>query len=243
MFISLKYTLLASSFLLLLVSCNRSITGIRGEGPVTEKTYQLDEGFDRLRVEEAWKVKLIKADQPKVVIRTQENIHPYMEPEVKNGKLVIAFAKGSNFRNIKTQEADVYYTSLKEISASSAGKVEGENLLEQKELNLHASSASSIRLDKLKVGTLNADVSSAATIRLSGTSLEFTGDASSASKIDARSLKVKTANLDASSAANISVEVVDQITADASSGSTIRYSGNPSSTNLSHSSGGSIKSN
>lgn len=238
-----KTILLTSFLLLLLISCNRSITGIRGEGPVTEETYELNENFDHLRVEEAWKVKLIKADRPKVIIRTQENIHSYVEPEVKNGKLVIAFTKGANFRNIKVQEADVYYTSLKEISASSAGKVNGENLIEQKELNLHASSASSIILDKLKVGSLNADASSAATIKLSGTSLKFTGDASSASKIDAGSLKVKTANLQASSAANITISALEEITAKATSGAKIKYSGSPKLKNTNQSSGGHIEQN
>src|SRR5699024_10553549 len=134
---------------LFLVSCNRSITGIRGEGPVTEETYVLDENFDILHAKQAWKVKLIKAEQPKVVIRTQENIHPYIKPHVKNGKLTIGFDNASNFRNIKTQEADVYYTSLKEIRTSSAARVQGKDLLEQKELVLHASSASSITLDQL----------------------------------------------------------------------------------------------
>lgn len=231
--------LLAIFLIIFLSSCNLSISQIKGKGPVVEKTYEFPKGFSGLEAMQAWKVNLIKADKAKVVIRTQENIHPYITPEVHNGKLSIGFNKKTSFKNISKQEADIYYTSLENIHASSASKITSDETFNQEKIKVNASSAATIELI-LKTKSATASASSASKIKLSGTSINFEGKASSASSIQASSLKAKKADLSTSSAGKIAIEVVDEVKANASSGSSITISGQPKTKNLHHSSGGSI---
>ena len=150
----------AAFLIIFLSSCNLSISQIRGKGSVVEKTYDFPKGFNSLEAMQAWKVNLIKADKAKVVIRTQENIQPYITPEVHNGKLSIGFNKKASFKNISKQEADVYYTSLDDIQASSASKIFSDETFDQEKMKVKASSAASIDLI-LKAKNTTADASSA----------------------------------------------------------------------------------
>lgn len=238
------FTSLAILFSLLFSSCSSSSGHkIRGEGPVTTKTYILNRDFNQLEAQQAWDVRLIKSDTAKVVIKTQENIHDYITPKVKNGKLVIGFDQSANFRQINIQEAEVYYKSIESIKSSSASQVRIEDTLTQKEISFSASSAGSITATALKVGATQVKASSAAEITLEGTSINLSGKASSASTINASALKTKKADLQASSASNITINVLEEITAKASSGAKIKYSGQPKLKNTKQSSGGHIEQN
>lgn len=225
------------------ISCaNKSSTAsspIKGSGPIVEKTYEFDQNFTKLTTSQAWDVRLIKADKPKVVVRTHENLQEYVNPKVKNGKLAVEFERSISIKNTKTQEMDVYYTDLKEIHTSSASAVSSQEVLEQKELLLKSSSASSIEL-QLKVGKTTVEASSAATVKLSGTSIEFDGNASSAASIKAKDLKVKNAHAHASSAGSIQIQPIDFLDAGASSGGSVYYYGNPKSSEIEKNIAGSV---
>ena len=123
------------------------------------------------------------------------------------------------------------------IETSSAAKVEAA--VKAGKCSLDASSASKI-VAALNVEECRADASSAAKITLSGKAAQFRANLSSAAKLSADELDAATCSIDTSSGSKASVHCSGTLRANASSGSSIRYSGD-CSTHLSKSSGGSIR--
>lgn len=147
--------------------------------------------------------------------------------------------RGGNYRN-SSIKVYVTYVLLEKISASSASGVFSDGPIKAPHLEINASSAATIELN-LVVDHVSVDVSSAAEVMLEGTAKSLQADASSAGAVDAYDLVVDDVNGAASSAGSIKTTANRQINAEASSGGSIRYRGNPTKTNTSASSGGSVK--
>lgn len=213
---------------LLLISCRSSKSdAIRAKGPVVEKNFEFGKNYTRIEVRNGWKVRLIHSPRMKTVVRTQKNIMDYVAPKVLNEKLVIDFNSGISIENIQTQTVDVYYRDLDEITVSEGAEIVGDDPFEQRNLTLTALSGGSIKLDQLKVGKTEVKADQEATVELSGTSVDFIAEVTKYSKLKAQSLKAITANLKAYTAGEIYIDVLDEVTADANTGATIQYYGEP----------------
>ena len=101
------------------------------------------------------------------------------------------------------------------------------------------SSASKVEAS-IEAESCSLDASSASKIILEGSAGTFRADMSSASKLNAEKFSAVNATIDTSSAASASIDCSGKLTASASSGSSVRYSGD-CQTSLEKSSGGSIR--
>lgn len=235
-------TLLFTVLLFSLFSCKIDLKQrmVTGKGSVIEKTFPLKQSFDRLSAHQGWDVKLIESDNPHLVVRTQENIFPVFKYEIKNGELFLGFKHNTSVKNVKVQKIEVYYQNLSEISASSSASVHSDELFNQKEMIVNASSSAQINL-RLKTGKSRVKSSSSSEIKLLGSSNDFEGKASSSSKIKAADLKIKTARLKASSSGFINTQAVESLEAHSSSSGIIQVLAKITTGNVSASSGGTIK--
>jgi|AntDeeMinimDraft_4_1070355.scaffolds.fasta_scaffold02235_2 hypothetical protein len=224
-------------------SCQFNIggNGVNAEGEIVEKEFKIDKTFDKVSTGSAWDVELIKSDETRLMVRTNENIIPLFEYKINGGELSIS-SKG-NIRNPDVMDVELYYKSLSEIHASSASDVTSKEVFEQRDITISSSSAADIIL-RLKTKNCNVSASSASDIELSGTSINFNANASSSADIDAENLKTKNSTVKASSAASIDVYATESLTAKTSSSGSIDYSGNPKTTDFDQStSGGDIEKN
>jgi hypothetical protein len=157
--------------------------------------------------------------------------------EVKGDRLKIHLERG-NYRNI---EVDVWvtYKTIESIDMSSASSVVTEGVLKAGSLSIDASSAADGTLE-LDVESLEADVSSSADLEVSGKVSMMDISVASAGKFDAYNLDCEEAEVSASSAGSARVNVSKRIDANASSGGSIRYKGNPDKVYEDESSGGSV---
>ena len=147
---------------------------------------------------------------------------------------VIISAEASDIRI----EADDNLIDL--VVAKAKGKTL-EVTLDQKANNLqNASITVTVPANGGNIRSLKA--SSASKIELEGSTESLSADLSSASKLDAAQLTAVNAAVSASSASKAEIACSGQLTAEASSGSSIRYTGD-CRTSLSKSSGGSIRKN
>jgi phage shock protein PspC (stress-responsive transcriptional regulator) len=110
-----------------------------------------------------------------------------------------------------------------ELSAACQADVSG---FRDEDLRLNASSAASARLN-VNVPHLEVDLSSAAHAELGGTATELSVDGSSASSLDALGLRATKASLDLSSGSEAKVHATDELKVDLSSGSQVKYAGQP----------------
>lgn len=103
-----------------------------------------------------------------------------------------------------------------------------------------ASSGSSITGSNLQLGDVAIDVSSGASIELSGVCKSIRGDASSGARFSGEGLRCESASFEASSGASAHAFATGAASGDASSGASVRFAGNPATLDRDESSGGSV---
>ena len=133
---------------------------------------------------------------------------------------------------------DLTATNRVVINGSSSGDIEAK-------VNaplLRCDASSSAKAELTHTGTEAAlNASSAGKIELSGAANKVTAVASSAGKVDGEEYTAKEASLRASSAGKITMHITDSLSAQASSGASVTYSGDPNIQSLNKSSGGRIR--
>lgn len=236
-----KLSVLIVTFLVMLfttTSCNLDyLAGIRGNGNVVSEDRTISSDFNSIKVQQGITVYLTQANSTKLNVEADENIIDLLITEVKNNELKIYFEKNV----YKTKARNVYLTAnnIDAIRTSSGAHVKGENTIETSNLDLDASSGSSIKIEVV-TNEIRTETSSGAHIKIAGKTTNLSASSSSGSSIDADDLKSINTIAKASSGADIDVYVSEQLTAKASSGGSIEYKGNPSNIDKDTSSGGSV---
>jgi hypothetical protein len=213
--------------------------GLRGNGNVETEDRKITSEFNEIKVSQGINLYLTQGNNVDLSVEADENIIDLLVTEVEGEVLKIYFDK-----NVSRGTKNVYLTATKinSIKSTSGADVKGEGVIKTKSITLNSSSGSAMKLN-LNAQNVECSTSSGADIDLTGTTVTFDGNASSGSHIDAEDLKSETSRADVSSGANIDVYASKEITAHASSGGDIDYSGNPTIVNKSKSSGGSVSKN
>ena len=225
--------------------------GIKGSGNIVTRTIEAP-AFDR--------VKVVITDKAtgKITIEADDNIMEYVVVEAKGGRLTATIDKSVN----NVSNADVTVTvpangRIRALDASSAARITSEVTLTADKFSIDASSAARIdaavkstsctvaassasNIDAaIETGSCTVGASSASKITLKGSADKCSIDMSSAAKLSAAEFTVADCSVDTSSAAKATVNCTDKLRAEASSGSSIRYTGD-CQTSISKSSGGSV---
>ena len=131
--------------------------------------------------------------------------------------------------------------NLEEISVSSAGSIVADGVLKGQDVEIGASSAGDFE-GKVQANNIRISVSSSGGVMLSGgNAASLTAKGSSSGRVRALDFSCESADVRVSSGASIRMNVKKAIMGRASSGGSIRYTGNPTRVNVSTSSGGSIR--
>ena len=214
--------------------------------------------FDRVDAARAVKVVITGKATGKITIEADDNIMEYVVVEAKGGRLTATIDKSVN----NVSNADVTVTvpangRIRALDASSAARITSDVTLTADKFSIDASSAARIdaavkstsctvaassasNIDAaIETGSCTVGASSASKITLKGSADKCSIDMSSAAKLSAAEFTVADCSVDTSSAAKATVNCTDKLRAEASSGSSIRYTGD-CQTSISKSSGGSV---
>ena len=235
----LKY--LAFAILTLSVECNiDSYNTIKGEGEVSEKEFNLST-FQEVTLANGWDVKLVQANENKLVVKANENLIDELKISEDDSSLKISTKSKDNISRADFKLITLYFSGdLKTLKASS-----GVNLFAQEQLNFNdieitSSSGSDVELN-VETQKLNCSSSSGSDMILkisstdvvasssSGSDLEITGKSNSikANSSSGSSLNLKgyTKSLTAKSSSGSKLDTKDlkaiNVNATASSGSSI----------------------
>jgi hypothetical protein len=195
--------------------------------------------FTGVKVAEGIDVYLIKGDKDSAKVEVYGTSIQNVITEVSGSYLKVHMRDG-NYKGRIEAKVYVTYTKLDKLSASSAGNIYSQGVIKTSSLEVGSSSAGTIEIE-VDAGEVDISASSAGEIEIKGIAKSLNADASSAGEIDAYDLEVESVVVDASSAGSIKVNVKDALSANASSGGSIRYRGNPSKSITNSSSGGSVK--
>jgi hypothetical protein len=197
--------LLFTLALLALSGCGFSLGGPTIQGSGVLKTEKRDlKGFDQIDVSAAIQLNFATGPQTTVEVSSDDNLLPLVVTEVKDGTLIIAM-KGSTSTRIGTT-VKVSAPKLKALTASGASKATLSGVAEK---------------------ALRLDVSGASEVTASGTADRLEIECAGASRVNAMKLTAQTVVVKASGASTAEVQTVQELDADASGASTIRYEGSP----------------
>ncbi|WP_158797821.1 head GIN domain-containing protein [Pedobacter sp. L105] len=131
-----------------------------------------------------------------------------------------------NRTNNTTVKVYITYKRLHDIAASSGSSIKTENILKTDRLNAEVSSGASID-GQIACEDFDLRTSSGASADLNGAIKNLTLQASSGSSVDALGLTAQYGRVITSSGASIKVNVSKSLETNTSSGSSIRYKGDP----------------
>jgi hypothetical protein len=196
--------------------------------------------FDEVSVSEAINLIIEEGTEEKAVVEVSGIDLEDVITEVRGSKLDIHMGRG-NYRSISVT---VYLTfkTLKSIDVSSAADLESKSVLKGNELSIQVNSAGRAVLE-VDVDALDVDVNSAGKLELSGKCNFNNIDINSAGKLYAYELQSKKVNADVNSAAKAEISVISELIAEANSGGSIYYKGNPEKVISNSDSGGRVRKN
>jgi hypothetical protein len=197
---------------------------VRGNGNVTTEERSVSE-FDALRVSTGIDVYLKQGDNISVKVEADENLHEYIETEVR-GSVLHVYTNNISIRQAERKRVYVTMKEIKSLQSTSAGDIVGETAITAEDIEIGASSSGDITLE-LHADNVEVNISSAGSIRLTGEANMMEADLSSAGDLSASEFRVKEADVNVSSAGDADINVSESLKARASSAGDIKYSGNP----------------
>lgn len=237
--------------------------GVDGNGNVKEEDRAV-EAFTRIKVGQSIdaNITIDPNASPSLTLQADENLLALIVTEVRNDELIISLKENVNQRKALT--ANIIVSELAAIDASSSANAVVKTPFTADEFSCDASSGADIKLatvtanyfsgtassgadlviQELTTQTLKLATSSNSDIELQkGSATNSTLTASSSGDIDASNFATQTCNAIASSGADIATQVTTQLTATASSGGLVKYSGSldAANVNASTSSGGRVR--
>ena len=207
----------------------------------TERSYDLV-GFSALDVATGIEVEFTTGDAHSVTVANKNGAWDKIEVKVEDDTLYLKkpYTSGLGYkRNKEKFYVTVSAPALYSLETSSGSKVSGTGLSGDT-VYVDTSSGSSVNVSEIDAGEIEIDTSSGSSVTLAGTCASVSSDTSSGSSLRATDLICDAATLSSSSGSSMSVTAKQSVDAKASSGASIRVSGNPASQNVKKSSGGSV---
>ncbi len=200
--------------------------------------------FNTLEVSAGIKVILYNSDRNYAEITTSKGDLEDLETEISGNTLDIAWASSSwgSFMSNRSAEVKLYFTNIEEIDISSGSNVTSNEVINSASFALEASSGAYAAL-AIECKDLTIDISSGASVNLEGKTVDQEVDISSGASYKGLDLISENTDISASSGASAKIYVTAHLSAEVSSGASIKYDGNPKSSDIDDDkwSGGSIR--
>ena len=183
-------------------------------------------GVTRLEVGSAFHVR-VTIGQPEVATVTyDDNLADLLDVGVDGGTLRLRLQPRAGLRNRPTLRAEVTVRRLEQVRASGAATVEVTGTVRNPGLRLEASGSSRVAAD-LGVDRVDATVSGASHLQLTGRAGALSVEGSGASNLELAGLSLQDLDIRLSGASHASVHVDRTIAAQLSGASALTYQGNP----------------
>jgi hypothetical protein len=220
-----------------LFSCQEFVNQTKGNGQVTTTKREVTENFTKIETSEAIAVEIEQAENNSIEVETDSNLQNHVKTTISNGVLKISLDKNMIVCNELIVRVKI--KELNEIKSSSASSIKSNTVFKGNNLNIIASSASTIDMEA-EFENITIDASSTGNVNIKGKTLKLETNASSASSIDASELMSNEVFAKTSSASDIKVYAIVKLDAKAESAGTIASVKRPRELRNEETSGGEI---
>lgn len=220
-------------------SCNLNVNhSITGSGNVTTENRPVTGDFKSIEISNALDLEIEQSDKTAITVIADDNVQKEITTKIENGVLIISSNTG-NFKNITSKKIIVKMPIIEGLEASSASTINTKATLKGKSLNINSSSAAHINAS-VEYENIQLSTSSASNQTIKGKALHLETSSSSGSVLNAGELLANEITADASSGSSTTVSPIVNLKADASSGGSIVYNKTPKSIQKEQNSGGSV---
>jgi hypothetical protein len=241
----LKFITLITKFIvitliaLLFGSCNlNGFHSVTGSGNVTTENRPVTGDFKSVEISNALDLEIEQSDKTEITVIADDNVQKEITTKIENGVLIISSTSG-NYKNVTSKKIIVKMPVIEGLEATSASTINSKNTLKGNSLNINSSSAAYINAT-VEYETIQLTTSSASNQTIKGKAIHLETSSSSGSVLNASELLVNEITADASSGSSTTVSPIVSLKADASSGGSIAYNKTPKSIQKEQSSGGSV---
>ncbi|TDB63483.1 head GIN domain-containing protein [Arundinibacter roseus] len=219
-----------------LSAAHAQLSGLKGNGRIQKERRPIS-GVREVRIDKGIDLYIKQGSQEVLVLEADENILEFITTDLDNGELRISLSR--NF--IRTQNLKVHLTvrTLQRLHASGGADVYSEGVLRAEKMSCIAEGGSDIRLE-LDVKNLTVSSSGGSDAYLKGLAQSVKATASGGSDIKAGQLRADLVVVEASGGSDAYVYADMELTARASGGASVYYSGNPKKVLRSTSGGGDV---
>lgn len=196
----------------------------KGNGDINTQTTSVDD-FSKVNIGGNYHITLLKGVEEEVSVKTDENLHQYIEIRVENGELIIN--SDFNLKPTDKVQVDIYYQSLDHISSSGASFIEHSDVLTGEDLEIDMMGAGALKMD-VDVEQLDINFSGAGLVELYGYTEYQNVVMSGAGAYKAESLTSKVSKINISGIGGADIYANEELDATITGLGDIKYYGNPS---------------
>ncbi len=220
-----KLVFLFASLIALQSSAQWPWEKIEGNGRLKKETRQAG-NYTAVASAGSWDVMIAYGESNSITIEGDENLLPYIETMVEEGKLSIRTRKSYNLRSKNKITVYVSLTRITGISLSGSGDIIGQGRFRNEgESYFKLSGSGKIDMDFDKVGTAEVGISGSGDIRLKGSAGSVNVKISGSGNADCSELIADNASVRVSGSGNVKINANKSIDASISGSGNVSYKG------------------
>ncbi len=202
---------------------------IEGDGHLVKETRNLS-GYTAVSSSGSWDVMIAYGNSNSIEVEGDENLLPYIETRVEDGRLYISGKKRVNLRSRHKITVYITMTRITGVSLSGSGDIIGNGKFgNEGRTDCKLSGSGSIQLSFNKMKEVYVSISGSGNIRLSGTSETVDTHISGSGNIDCSNLVSDAVTVYVSGSGNTKVNANSSLEAHVSGSGNVYYSGAASS--------------
>jgi hypothetical protein len=196
---------------------------VKGSGNVVSETRQVPE-FDKIHLKGTGKAFVTKGNIPSVEIKTDDNILPIINTEVRDGKLIVSHKD----YNLKPTTLNYFFKvkNLNAVAVSGSADLIGDNKLVSDNFTADISGSGDMRLD-LEVGYLESDISGSGSMHFSGKTDVLDASITGSGDMDALDLEAKKVSLKITGSGDCEVNASETLRVKITGSGDVKYKGSP----------------
>jgi len=211
---------------ILFSSCSVMERQIRGDGHLKTEDRPIG-SFESISVEGSMNVELTQGAVQDAKIEGEENLLPYLETNVENGRLVIKFKDGLNIQT--TRPINVYVTApaVQAVSMAGSGEVKSTNTLANtQEISVDMAGSGNIAL-KLNSPQVKASIAGSGDITLEGETRDMDINILGSGNLKGSNLKSENAKVKIAGSGNADIYASTRLETNIAGSGNVNYRGNP----------------
>ena len=202
---------------------------VKGNGQAKKETREVS-SFSSLSSQGSMDVQIAYGNSNSVVIDADENLLPYIETTVENGKLTIKNKKGINLKSSSKIVVHVSMTKINALQLSGSGNIDGDgNFTNDGKTAISISGSGNIKLNFNSFKDLDLSIAGSGNMNLkNGTTNTIDAKVSGSGNIDCSNVTSNDVDAKISGSGNVKVYPKNSIDAKISGSGNVYYKGNVS---------------